>query len=161
MDFKKYVNKQNDIIKWKAKKVDGNFKERSKYLYTEDEQSVYICVNGHYIIKFLKAMYMLDNAKVFNDTQPLSIDIVTKSMENAEPITKTTEMRKITTNGKTFDIVKFTKGNMEIWVNENYLNEFNFLDPSSVEYRGTAPNAPISIWEYGECYGVILPIRIK
>lgn len=147
----KYMKIQTEIMKLAEKHIVN----RKNFMcpYFEDDKLFYLCPDGKYIIGIPHYLFFLDKNKIWEGAEPFKGNEFLKESENASPVTDT--HTTITQDG--LNLHKFTRDDVNIYVNEKYLNYF---EPDA-RFTGTGSKNPLFVYEGDILVGAILPVYVK
>ena len=144
-----YLKLQTDILKaWERENTRG---KKSPFMYGLLDETVGITVDEHYIVMVPRCAFALDLKRVFEKQEPYDLTRFT-DYHDTEPIYDTGILR-ITADGRKVRV--FSSSNDEIWIDEKY---FGYFGQDVTEYRGSAKNKPVFLFEEEVLVGMLLPV---
>lgn len=143
-------NVLTDVLKHETKRVNRD------YMVAENDDYIYISIQGHNVYKIYKSLYFLNNESI--DNYKFSDIFETEAKKETFPAFDTMQTFFIPATKTT--VKKFVFGeNKEhsIYVNVDYFKPLN--NDITLEYKATNPKAPLQVYYSGELYALLLPVN--
>lgn len=145
---------QQNLLK-AADARDGCRHKPFNYFYSETNDKIYICPQGHYFVIIPKTQFYLDKEQVFKNIAPLKN---MKSFLNPDNSQVAIDTHTIIAIESKMKLHEFVIDDESIFVDERLLKYFE-LEKST--FKGTNRKSPIFIYEYEELVGAVLPVNYK
>lgn len=145
----KYYEFQKDLLRAAIK---GPIDPKQRRFYRIDNESVYCCPNGFYLIKVPLVLWMLDGGKIFENW----LECDTSRLINEDIQLSALDAKNVITTKSKLKLHRFVVNGQDVYVNEKILKYF---DLENSTFKGTDNTAPIYIYELGSLVGLVLPVH--
>lgn len=136
-------------------KTAANGKKVVNANYGIEDGYIYYIPDGHRMFRIPENDFLIDLKKAFPKKIPLTnAKKFFESRRDKEEAIKTNELKTINSGKNT--LVKIQSKNNHAWINIDYLKEFN----SDCTFKIVNNISPVFIYEYEECVGLILPVKV-
>lgn len=149
----KYYEFQKDLLKALIK---GSIDSKRRMFYKIDNDGVYCCPDGSYLIKIPSLLWMLDSKKIFEGWKECDTErVIYEDKQLPAYYTKSVITKNVKLKIK-LKMHRFVVNGQDVYVNEKVLKYF---DLENSTFKGTDSNSPIYIYELGSFVGLVLPLH--
>lgn len=145
----KYYEFQRDLLRSALK---GAVDPKRRRFYKIDNDTIYCIPDGNYLIGVPVSLWMLDNAKIFENW----LECDTSRLINEDIQLSALDAKNVITTGSKLKLHRFVVNGQDVYVNEKILKYF---DLENSTFKGTDNTSPIYIYELGSLVGLVLPVH--